>query len=180
MVGRAVLDGATIADRRLVDQLFHSMDRLGATNWLGITMACLEPLQKFNGSRYAGHAKDEITRIRELACEELSEREFRQLEEFLDDGTEIDLEHLATDLEKPIAVVAMPFRDEQADSAYILNYRFFKADPRAWQAEAERLLNSKDTSLEIRKVIILHMAAIISFIQLCENRSCPFALVTDC
>src|SRR5207244_68860 len=53
---RCLADGALIADRRLIDQLFSTGTVIGETKWLGIALDIIDSLLDLKTSRYASDA----------------------------------------------------------------------------------------------------------------------------
>ncbi|APZ91545.1 putative NTPase (NACHT family) [Fuerstiella marisgermanici] len=155
---RCLLDGSTIANRQVVDQLFHSMDRLGASPWLGITMRCLDRLRQFEGSRYALHASQAIGRIVDLAKQELEPDDVEELESAGFDFPEIDVEKLSAEFNKPAAVVKAPLADGSAEPVYIPNFKLMKDDFPVWQKDATRRLRDANTPNEVKHCLIVRMA----------------------
>jgi len=155
---RCLLDGSTIANRHVVDQLFHSMDRLGASRWLGITLRCLNMLRQFEGSRYAAHASEAVNRILSLAMKELSSDDVEQLESAKFDDPEIDMERLSAEFDKPSAIVKALLADGSDEVIYIPNFKLLKDDFPTWQKDATRRLLDANTPNEVKHSLIVQMA----------------------
>ncbi|MDA1230750.1 MAG: HEAT repeat domain-containing protein, partial [Planctomycetota bacterium] len=155
---RCLLDGSTIANRHVVEQLFHSMDRLGASRWLGITLRCLDMLRQFEGSRYAAHASQAVDRILGLAKKELSSDDVRQLENAKFDDPKIDMEQLSAEFDKPSAVVEALLADGSDEVIYIPNFKLLKNDFPTWQKDATRRLLDANAPNEVKHSLIVQMA----------------------
>tara|TARA_R110002111_G_scaffold67_2_gene651 strand:+ start:89712 stop:92933 length:3222 start_codon:yes stop_codon:yes gene_type:complete len=155
---RCLLDGSTIANRQVVNQLFHSMDRLGTSPWLGITIKCLNMLRQFEETRYAEHARQALNRILDLAQVELPSDDFEQLERVKYDDPELDLEQITAEFDKPSAVVKAPIADSSNEFIYIPNFKLLKDDFPTWQNDATCQLHSPNTSNEVKHLLIVQMA----------------------
>jgi hypothetical protein len=155
---RCLLDGATIANRHVVSELFHSMDQLGASRWLGITMECMRLLRQFNDSRYAAHASLTLDRILDAARKELSSEEVEQIEHALIEIPDLDIEQLSAEFNTRSAIVNVPFADGSAQIEGIPNFKLMKEDAQAWRRDAVRRLFDPETADQIKHTLIEQMA----------------------
>ncbi len=60
---RCLADGATVADRELIADLFDQLHGLGESKWIGITLDVLRALRGLQGTRYESDAKKTIDAI---------------------------------------------------------------------------------------------------------------------
>ncbi len=78
---RCLSDGTTIANRRLLTGIFDSLESLGQSRWLGITLEAMDILGSLRGTRLQKDAERTITAILKTAEKELDEDEFACLHE---------------------------------------------------------------------------------------------------
>ncbi|MCH7729078.1 MAG: NACHT domain-containing protein [Planctomycetes bacterium] len=72
-------DGATVANRRVLSQVFDSVKELGRSKWLGITLDMLDALKSLEGTRLDQQAKETRASILETATEELDLDDYKCL-----------------------------------------------------------------------------------------------------
>lgn len=155
---RCLLDGATIANRHAVIELFQSMDQLGTSHWLGITMECLRLLGKFDDSRYAAHASQARARILDMARKELASEDVEQIEHALIEIPDLDIEQLSAEFNTCSAIVNVPFADGSGQIEGIPNFKLMKEDAQAWRNDAVRRLFDPETPDKVKHTLVEQIA----------------------
>jgi predicted nucleotidyltransferase/HEAT repeat protein/transcriptional regulator with XRE-family HTH domain len=73
---RCLVDGATIADRTLLEQLFSDGETVGGSRWLGIAMRLISLLKQLRGTRHEAEAERMLRDIDDGARQQLPANEY--------------------------------------------------------------------------------------------------------
>src|SRR5207302_1475310 len=63
LVLHCVADGAAVADRHLLDEVFAAAVRQGQSKWLGVTMGILSALRDMKETRFQGEVASTIKKV---------------------------------------------------------------------------------------------------------------------
>ena len=73
---RCLIDGATVADRVLLDQIFSQGEVIGASRWLGIPIDFIRLLNQLLVTRHEAEARRMLTEIEDAAKKKLPENDY--------------------------------------------------------------------------------------------------------
>jgi predicted nucleotidyltransferase/transcriptional regulator with XRE-family HTH domain len=73
---RCLGDGAAIADRALLDQIFSDGEAIGGSRWLGLSIEVISLLEQFETSRHKVEAQQMLREIEETAKKKLPEGDY--------------------------------------------------------------------------------------------------------
>jgi predicted nucleotidyltransferase len=80
---RCLADGATVSDRRVLDELFSGGDVLGRSKWLGITLDIVDALLDLKMTRHASDADRMLAKIEPAARRVLTMAEYLTLHQMI-------------------------------------------------------------------------------------------------
>ena len=149
-------DGATVANRRFTQSLFDSLEELGRSHWLGITMEFLDVLQTLSGTRHEEAATEVRTKILESAKRSLSDEEFRSLAFAAEGPMRIELETTPEEGDAPVLKRPVTAGDFE-EVSYFPNFELFNEDPDRWQVLAGLWIERDDVDESAKKLLIWHM-----------------------
>lgn len=149
-------DGATVSDRQFVKRTLQSLENLGQSHWLGITMQVFRNLRSLNGTRYEQLAEETTNRILEIAKEKLSEDEWRSLVFSARCANRIVLKFPKEENESPVLSHRFTAEDLEKED-YFPNFSLFAKDQARWQTLAGKWLDSKEVSDEAKEAIVWFM-----------------------
>jgi len=155
-------DGAVVADKRLVEELFCRVLELGRSRWLGITLDGLNLLQGFAGTRLAGRAQATIEQLLATAREQLSPQEVLQLRaagdlQFQQQLTKTIPPRGETPPELGTAVTVDC--EDGPITRYYLDPQLKSTQPEKWYAQARKLLQSEDAGERFQLLLVAEIAA---------------------
>jgi predicted nucleotidyltransferase/transcriptional regulator with XRE-family HTH domain len=73
---RCLVDGAAVADRALLDQIFSDGEAIGRSRWLGISIGLTSLLKQLLVTRYEAEAQRMLSEIEQAAKKELPEHDY--------------------------------------------------------------------------------------------------------
>lgn len=153
-------DGTTIADRKLITQLFTSFHDLGASPWLGITFRVLQVLDSFRDTRHEQEAKVTREAILERAKTELAKEDYENLlVEVCLNPEDID-SRLPADFQNQAATeVSISIRGVDV-SMCVLNFGLRASDPERWHSSAVQITEDNSSSKRLKWALMSHFARV--------------------
>lgn len=156
---RCLLDGATIADRRLVRELFDSTKSLGRSRWLGVTMEVLHLLRCFERSRYAESAQAASNCIIETAQECLSDDEFDQIKRSTQPFKIRAKKRKEGVSQKQAVIEYLVAHGDVEEEIFLPNIEFLSEDSEAWHQAAIKILGAPDASEDVKATVLVQIAS---------------------
>ncbi len=159
---RCLLDGATIANRRLIEQLFRSFDDLGKSKWLGITLEALGELRQFNDTRFESHAADAIDRILAEAREELEDDDYASL--VLSPhapGVELEIRGIGGQEADQSAI--LEFSVSSGDirrQFHVPNFDLLSDDLEVWHKSAVAIIDDPQINMKVKEIVLRQMGTL--------------------
>lgn len=156
---RCLLDGTTIANRELADQVFRSFASLGRSQWLGITLEAISLLNQLRLTRYEGRALATIARILDEAQRELDSKDYATLALASNDSAgALELRGFCGLEPDSSAVIELTFSaGDIRRKAYVSNAELISNDRDAWHDRAVAILDSPKADLEAKQAVISQM-----------------------
>jgi predicted nucleotidyltransferase len=144
---RCLVDGAAVAGRALLDQLFSDGESIGRSSWLGIPIQCIRLLKQLSFTRHEAEAQRMLGEIEEAAKRELSEGAYL---------TVYAASHGLPAEPRDCAPGTLRRKDFGGRRIEVVLSAWEKrvADPAAWFAEALKSVRSPKTALQSRLVLI--------------------------
>ncbi len=149
-------DGATVSDRQFVKRMLQSLENLGQSPWLGITMQVFRNVRSLRGTRYEQLAEETTNRILDIAKEKLSEDEWRSLTFSARCANRIVITVPKDETESPVLSHRFTAGDF-AKEEYFPNFSLFAKDQARWQTLAGKWLDNNDVPDEAKEAIVWFM-----------------------
>jgi len=153
---KCLSDGTTVANRRLIANVFENLTDLGRSKWLGITLDAFDVLESLEGTRLERQAKDTIAAILAAAEAELDSDDFEclynriKLREVFDkagDGLFAGSDSEAA-REVPVTIDGKEHKVVFFNAAMLLDH------PDAWYKSVCAILEDENKSLELKQLIV--------------------------
>lgn len=162
LAAHCLLDGATIANRRVIDQLFRSFDDLGRSKWLGITLEALATLRQFKDTRFETQAADAIARMLKDARQHLDDEEYGTL--VLSPGApgvEVEVRGVGRKESEPSAVVEFSVSlGDVRRQFHVPNFDLLSDNQEAWHESAVAIINDPEISLDVKAIALRQMGSL--------------------
>jgi predicted nucleotidyltransferase len=154
---RCLSDGTSVPNRRLVSSVFDSLADLGTSKWLGITLATIDALEGFGGTRLDELAQKTILSILDKAKSKLEPEEYTCLFERVHFATVFDQARnkLGPDFDKQAAREVTIEQNGTSIHIMYVNARLRAEHPLAWYKSICSLLRDERNS-ENFKVLLVH------------------------
>ena len=154
-------DGATIANRRLLSQIFSSMDNLGSSPWLGITMELLASLKSLRGTRYEPSANETTKRILKIAKKELRDYEFESIQFSAAEHVEVDIKGWDGADESTSPVIVGEMKTANMTRRFVIpNFEMLSSSFERWYEAAAELIQSKTANNDVKSAAISAMGVL--------------------
>lgn len=144
---RGLADGAAIADRALLDQIFSEGELMGRSRWLGISIGLLRLLNHLQATRHEARARQMRHQIEEAAKGALSERDYLILYSSSHDPPAPPKEDV------PGTICPRRLGGRQINLIWPARGKRL-ADPKKWYAEAVKRARNTKMDIGSRKVLI--------------------------
>ena len=152
-------DGATVPNRRLVAQAFASLEDLGRTRWLGVTLNAIDLLEEFEGTRLSDFATKTQIAIQDTARQHLVDEDRACLQARIRFSDVLWTAQAIPDnlVSEAARLFLVPVEDESYPVVHI-NGPLLRNDPEAWYASACSLLTSQGSDTGLSEVLIHEMS----------------------
>jgi predicted nucleotidyltransferase len=144
---RCLADGAAVADRALIDQVFSDGEAIGGSRWVGITIGFLHLLQQLLATRHEAEAGRLRNEIEEAAKRKLPENAYLAVYLFSHDCSGAPKD------DAPGTIWRKRLGGRQVELVWPARQKR-ALDPDAWFAEALKLVRNSKSELKSRLVII--------------------------
>jgi predicted nucleotidyltransferase/transcriptional regulator with XRE-family HTH domain len=144
---RCLVDGAAVADRALLDQIFSNGEAVGSSRWLGIAMEFISHLKRLRGTRHEAEAKRLLGEIDEGARRELPESAYTTVYCWSHGPPEAPRDCA------PGTVYRKRLGGRQVELIWPAWEKRFK-DPESWYAEVLQALRNAKTDVRSRLALI--------------------------
>ena len=153
---RCLSDGTTVANRRLVDSIFHPLVNLGKSRWLGITLEVIDVLGSFEGTRLQEVAETIAAEILETAKRELDEDDYECLFEFAHASEigEAVQRALPEDFETSAAAEIEVTVGDRKRPVKCMNAALLSKEPDKWYKSACEILQDESRSTGLREFLV--------------------------
>jgi len=144
---RCLVDGAAVADRALLDQIFSDGEAIGGSRWLGITFEFNSLLKQLLVTRHEGEAQQMLGEIEEAAGRELPKGEYLAVylsSHDLPDGPQDGA---------PGTVYRKRLGGRQVELVWPASRKRIE-DPDSWYAEVLKRVRDRKTEVKSRIVLI--------------------------
>ena len=154
---KCLSDGATVANRRLIDSIFNSLVDLGKSRWLGITLEAVDVLEGFQGTRFTDRASETIRDILAAAKDELDSADYNCLS---------DRVHVAEILESACRrLQRLSWNNEAARKVTItvrgrkhefvfFNGALLSESPRLWHESVRTMLEDPSVNSGLKEAVV--------------------------
>ena len=146
---RCLADGAAVADRRLLEQVFSAGSVIGESKWLGVSLRIIAILRDLKVTRHAADAGKMLADIESAAKRELKAHDFLCLYRALHEPLWPTLGADAP----PGKVYRKQVNGHQVD-VIAVGRRLLHDEPKRWYAKVFRLLRSRTTSEVVKRSFI--------------------------
>lgn len=154
-------DGTTIANRKLLSQIYNTLDDLGGSPWLGITMEVLGALNALRGTRYEHGATEASERILTIARKELGNQEHKSLQFSAARSVEVDLKGWNGSDEGSSPVIVGEMKTGIVTRRFVIpNFELLTTSFGQWYEAALDLIESPDAKDDVKAAAISAMGVV--------------------
>jgi transcriptional regulator with XRE-family HTH domain/predicted nucleotidyltransferase/energy-coupling factor transporter ATP-binding protein EcfA2 len=152
---KCLSDGTTIPNRTLVITALKSLEELGRSKWLGITLEALDALDEFEGSRIEDLVNETVNTILKTAKRELDEEEYACLSVRVHGDSVLDqISDAPPNLARAAILTAEISVDGRSHHVLYVNGTLLSEMPAEWYRGACAILDDPQQSLELKTMLV--------------------------